>query len=731
MPTNGVYSNWNWEDQSLDNWKRAESESNSGWVRINPPFLSETPAFGDMNDVFERKDYTKAKGWRLVWAQFGPSDMPYPYFVLYNKYRGLLRTFFYLEDRDAYTHTVVTCGFHSTSRKPGVLTYGGEYAIAPDEYLKNPTLGNDLITVVIPRQGIGQWGVADFPIFLDPNIYNLVFQGANMTLSFYGCDVYDAYVSGSLNKTPDEDQSRQHTIIGNIADMDNTSNNEIKMLNSKLFKQFKTNDDLQKCINLSTSGINANSPSFLTHFKNEVEGAKVKFIKDGIDALTKDPSWEFNAFVKLFKLIVGVFPSEESAGGTASSYKYVTLGGDITLKKTLGGGTFKIPGVQAVSGSRLPYYDCPIGIINLETTPTIKVTKPYGRMSLCSGITGFTGNQIYLSGYKGKFVKYKLDEDIKLVMNNLPGYTIESVKFAILCKPNGTGDYKYNIDQPTIARYRYVYSLNGQTVDCDLPNTVYNDLSIGRFEIVKYGDEIIYGTPYVDKNQLKGVTFEVPEYTDISLGVFVVLRNPAIKDPIFFKGQFLMHTTLVDPLRPLMANFDEQPTFPYSDYYQCAMNYTLSLPNNSSVYKAVGITLNPGFSGVAGFQAGAAADPYPYLGNTIIRNPLFSCDETATIKPRLPIDDGRELAKNRTLHEVSFDQVNIFPNPTTGLVSIQTGNTIVQSIIVTDMLGCVCYEKSAVSSSDFEVDLSNKSKGLYLFHVTTDCGVKTIKVLLY
>ncbi|MGD9581442.1 MAG: hypothetical protein AB7V50_08715, partial [Vampirovibrionia bacterium] len=65
MPTNGDYTNWNWEDQSLDNWKRAESESATGWVMVNPPFLPETPAFGDMIDIIETQDYSKAKGWRL------------------------------------------------------------------------------------------------------------------------------------------------------------------------------------------------------------------------------------------------------------------------------------------------------------------------------------------------------------------------------------------------------------------------------------------------------------------------------------------------------------------------------------------------------------------------------------------------------------------------------------------------------------------------------------------
>ena len=130
MPTDGDCCNWNWEDQSLDNWKRATP---SGWSRINPPFLPETPTNGKLYKIQEIGDYTKIKGWELVWTQFGPSDIVNPYFILYNKYRGILRTFFYLESYEAYSHTAVTLSYSYFSKKPGVLTAGDEYSIAPDK----------------------------------------------------------------------------------------------------------------------------------------------------------------------------------------------------------------------------------------------------------------------------------------------------------------------------------------------------------------------------------------------------------------------------------------------------------------------------------------------------------------------------------------------------------------------------------------------------------------------
>ena len=94
MPTNGNYSNWNWEDNiNLENWKRASSSSSSYWERINPPFHPETDKNGLMDDIYTKGDYKKNDGWELIWAKFGPSNVSYPYFILCNKYRGIIRAY--------------------------------------------------------------------------------------------------------------------------------------------------------------------------------------------------------------------------------------------------------------------------------------------------------------------------------------------------------------------------------------------------------------------------------------------------------------------------------------------------------------------------------------------------------------------------------------------------------------------------------------------------------------
>lgn len=177
-----------------------------------------------------------------------------------------------------------------------------------------------------------------------------------------------------------------------------------------------------------------------------------------------------------------------------------------------------------------------------------------------------------------------------------------------------------------------------------------------------------------------------------------------------------------------MADFDEQPTFPYSDYYQCAIKYNLSSPNNSSVYKAREILLKPGFTGIAGFNADGS-DPYPFYGNTIIRNPYFSCTETSSLKyaPISEVDEFNSIERN----QIDLNsEMKVFPNPTTGIVKVQSEKETIKGLIVTDILGKIIYNKRNITESELNVDISNQTKGLYLFHISTDKGIKSIKILL-
>ena len=125
--------------------------------------------------------------------------------------------------------------------------------------------------------------------------------------------------------------------------------------------------------------------------------------------------------------------------------------------------------------------------------------------------------QDYVSGYGGKYKKSKLDENIQLALFEIDGMQLIDIHFAIACKSTGLGNRGYSVKRQYIAKYLHC-NLSGQDQDALVPNPVYSELENGRFIIHKFdegNDDIVFGTPFIKRNQFKGITFEVSEDTDV------------------------------------------------------------------------------------------------------------------------------------------------------------------------------------------------------------------------
>ncbi|MDL2308885.1 T9SS type A sorting domain-containing protein [Bacteroidales bacterium OttesenSCG-928-B11] len=138
------------------------------------------------------------------------------------------------------------------------------------------------------------------------------------------------------------------------------------------------------------------------------------------------------------------------------------------------------------------------------------------------------------------------------------------------------------------------------------------------------------------------------------------------------------------------------------------------------------INLTPGFTGIAGFHA-EGRDAFPYFGNTIIRDPLFSCTELPPSKSANISDNNEELLLKDVIHD---SNIKIYPNPTEGIVHIEQNLNTVEAITITDILGKVIYTNNKISENDLDINISNQTKGLYLFHIRTSSEIKTYKILL-
>jgi hypothetical protein len=723
MPTNGDYCNWDWEDQDLDNWKKATP---SGWARINPPFLEETPANGELYKVQETDDYTKAKGWELIWAQFGPSDIVNPYFILYNKYRGILRAFFYLESYEAYSHTAATLSYSYSSNKPGVLTAGDEYSIAPDKYLANPALGNNMITVIIPKHGRTSWGVADFPMFLDKNIKNAIYQGATFEITFYGCSSYAIYLEGTESQTDDE-QNVQHTVIGNST-MYNSTSQSFEFTGTKLAKQIRSSNELQQYMTTLSDGISVSSstPNFIKDFKKNVKEGYVNLLlttieESGIDSFIPG----LKTVLKLFRTYVGALPDASTTSSSGSTIKYINLQGTMTVSSVLQVNTFKIPGAIANSGSKITYYDYSLGLINIKKTPKIMVTKPYQLTSMDpSDYNSYWYHEV-MSGYKGRYVKYKFDENIDLDFLSVPGIEILDIEYALICKSIGTGDKKYKVEDKVIATDRVTNIGTGQTVTGEIPNPVYRDLEKRILELHDFGNEIQrYGTPFLEKYQFRGITIEVPEDTEISIGVMIMLKSPVSDIPVIVKTSFLPDVELVNHSYNFIQYSDDLPVFPYTDYYQDDIYIELSSSANSNTYTAGEIVMKNGFTGVPNYHA-TAVNIYPSNGITTVSNVTY---QPTTIK--CAVKNSSEIQRD-DIEPIETDFLcEIYPNPNDGNFIIKFINFEGKALLSLYNANGALLLSQQTENDITHVNLTNEQPGIYFLKILTDSTVLLKKLVI-
>jgi hypothetical protein len=74
-------------------------------------------------------------------------------------------------------------------------------------------------------------------------------------------------------------------------------------------------------------------------------------------------------------------------------------------------------------------------------------------------------------------------------------------------------------------------------------------------------------------------------------------------------------------------------------------------------------------------------------------------------------------------------QISIYPNPSTGLITLESENRI-QRIAVFDALGQLVYQENAQSQTQVQLDISHLPKGLYLVQVEGEGVVGSRKVVL-
>jgi hypothetical protein len=184
--------NWSWYQQYPNGLDMYYSFNNQP-VKINDNV--QTPFFTAGNPLCKSdsyKDMYPEDGWTLVCRDFGtPSSAPEnPYFILYNKYKGTLRYFFYNAQQTAYTYYKAQLSFNDISGGGAILTFNDDKAPFKSNYDKA------IIESVIGKVAkFKDWYYADFYLWgYDPDLD----INTRLKLEVYGVDESTLSATGKI-----------------------------------------------------------------------------------------------------------------------------------------------------------------------------------------------------------------------------------------------------------------------------------------------------------------------------------------------------------------------------------------------------------------------------------------------------------------------------------------------------------------------------------------------------
>jgi hypothetical protein len=115
-------------------------------------------------------------------------------------------------------------------------------------------------------------------------------------------------------------------------------------------------------------------------------------------------------------------------------------------------------------------------------------------------------------------------------------------------------------------------------------------------------------------------------------------------------------------------------------------------------------------------------DAYPYSGYTYEGVEFYAFPANANAYKEATNSEETAISK------IESTPIKLFPNPTTGQVTINNDSKIIESVIVNDILGKTVQTKT-INDKTAQLDLSDLSKGIYYVKVKSEGAEKVIKVV--
>jgi hypothetical protein len=384
------------------------------------------------------KDFQPNDGWELVSKYLGEEKDPdkVPYLVLYNRYQGILRTFFFIPAGFDYSYNAARIDISFIRN----TTFSPTVAFASNllGYARIPTKGLDKFeknivssTPIFVNSDGNFWLYADFPMAYDPctcnYLTNIIIKPFLMNITKMEAIQNDVTQSSTnANSTtgngfiPILDQSVKEVndAVKKVTAISNTFKGGLGLIES-LYPKHIFFDTKEK---IDTSGSTG-----LATIINYVPTKKLTTFK--MPASLKDAGGQIGLFLGLIELFSGSGTPTNTVAQKGLKFK---ISGIQTTEYPLTHTDIFVPGSDwpANAGNPLtkPVYDNTLGLFALVETPKIKF---FNRITTAKGpvyefING-KGQTVTSDEYNHVAWDFKLQDDIKYAINPASGYKPEPV----------------------------------------------------------------------------------------------------------------------------------------------------------------------------------------------------------------------------------------------------------------------------------------------------------------
>jgi hypothetical protein len=339
---------FNWDDPNVD-----FMPTPPGVFPIKVPWANGSVIAFDPQLKF---DYKQSDGWVMVYSGFTPVAQNYqysnPFFILYNKFRGLMRVYVY----------VTTNGFVTSSKIHSGLTLGPNSVPTP---LLN-YIGQEIVDISATNQAkvaqldpytmaTGSWYAPQFEMAYDVNNVNTTIQQLGLNLSLGWLDVAKVNLEGTISG------SLEGTITTPDPNGFNLGGTAIK---GALY-------GVSEAIFRNNVGPDPSKPE-----KNNKLKLPEGIFKAAFSAATKGLS---GVVESLFSGILGGAKTPDPQQVNLTLNANITITGDITKSGSLfSSGSGLVLGIPGQSNSQtangyLPAYDKTLGVVYLSARPKVKV----------------------------------------------------------------------------------------------------------------------------------------------------------------------------------------------------------------------------------------------------------------------------------------------------------------------------------------------------------------------